>query len=282
MHRGLILLRSLIVSCFFWGGLCSSVSFGVEKIQEGAWNSQGVSWAGAKVLYDAGRYEEALKAFMSQPLIENPNYYFNLGNVYYRMGRYGAALAFYEKAKKLDMRDLGVQKNIQIVRNRLILQMGGQDRLDPASHAIEVLSDRLPLDEVRATIGLLVIVISLIWLRRYLKTKNIYQTFFHAASMLVGTALLLTLFFYATKRYSERTPAAVVLESQVLRSGPGEQFMDLGRLDPGVKIRVLSEVFSEESVQKDGNQDLNPGRWRKIRYSQDGVAWVHDASLLLL
>src|SRR5690554_103256 len=68
----------------------------------------------ANSLYEQNRYEEAAACY--QQLVdygyEGGNLYFNLGNTYYKLGRTGPAVLYYEKAKRLMPRDADLRANL--------------------------------------------------------------------------------------------------------------------------------------------------------------------------
>lgn len=231
-------------------------------------------WDDARILYDAGKYNEALASLAAKPNPTDPAYFYNCGIIYYRLGRMGYALAHFEKANRLSPHDSNIQTNLKLVRDLLAQQLG-KERVDPASSFLENVADRVALDEVRATLGLLVLVIALLVLKNYWKSRQLLFALTRPATILVGFALLITGTLYVAQRYSEIHPPSICVVSDTLRSGPGERFLDLGKAEAGMKLR-LTGVSSQNTV------DQGVESWLQVHYSQDGVGWIKSSSLLLL
>jgi tetratricopeptide (TPR) repeat protein len=222
-------------------------------------------WQEAKSLYEAGKFDEALQAFQTHPN-DTAQYFHNLGTVYYRVGQPGRALAYLEKANSLKPHDPETQHNLHLAQ-AAVGQLIGEARLDAASTGLESLADRVSLQEVRGALGLLGLLVAVLWLRAYWKTRNLKRTFLQPAGFIGLLGFGLTAGLYFTERLAQSHPPAFAVERQVIRSGPGDQFAQLGQVEPGMKIRLLGPV----------DQD-----WRQVRYSTDGIGWIKASSLLLL
>jgi len=62
---------------------------------------------------------------------------------------------------------------------------------------------------------------------------------------------------------------AVFVRDQVMRSGPGDDYLDRGKAFPGLKVDI--QKISQQSTD-----------WIQIEFSPGEVAWVPRSSLLLL
>lgn len=226
------------------------------------------SWAAARKAYDAGNFEEALQKFRAHPLV-HASYYYNLGNVYYRQGQFGIALAHFDRALQLDPLDSDARHNQELTLDALKRTSGRTD-WDPASSWIESLADRIPLDEVRAVLGMVAFLTVLLWIRPYLRTRSIRAAFLHPAALIGLCAFLATGFLFLAQRLSEARPPAVCAERLVVKSGPGEQFLELGWLDPGIRIRMLGGAANG---------------WRQARVAlgrgEVTIGWVPESGLLI-
>ena len=231
-------------------------------------------WQTAKGFYDAGKYEDALKELQAQ-VRDSASYYYNLGTLYYRMGNFGSSLAYLEKANRMKPHDTDIQYNLSVARSALG-QVIGSEKLDPASTWPEKLADRVTLDEVRVTLGFLGLIVILLWIRAYLATRNIKQAILNPAGLLGMLGFAITVSMYAMERWSEASPPAVCLKKEIIRSGPGDQYMQLAQAEAGSKVRLLELTSSD--VSPNSAVEL----WRQIRFSHDGIGWVRSASLLAL
>jgi len=249
---------------------------------EGGSSNDWGSWKDARALFDAGRYEDALQAFLRQQAPESSSYYYNVGTTYYRLGRPGAALAYFEKANRLSPHDAEIRHNMALAR-KSVEEVTGPDLIDPASNNLEKLSDRIDLDEVRGTVGLLGLILFLFWTRTYLKTRNLKETFLKPGSIFVFIAFTITGALYLAQQVSELRPPAVMIQKQIIRSGPGEHFVQLGVAEAGTKVRVLGPEIAGSDTQNNSGAASQPGElWRQIRFSREGIGWIPTSSLLLL
>jgi hypothetical protein len=143
----------------------------------------------------------------------------------------------------------------------------GAEKVDPASNGLESMADRVSLDEVRGTLGLLALLVALLWTRAYLKTRDVVRTLLQPAGFVGLIGFALTSGLYLAERVASSHPPAFVVERQVVRSGPGDQFIQLAQMEAGVKLRLM------------GPQDQG---WSQVRYSHDAIGWIRTSSLLLL
>ena len=232
----------------------------------------------AKQAYDAGRYQDALKTLQESPQ-EDVSYFYDLGTVLSKLGQNGPAVAYLEKSNRLQPHDAAIQQNLKIARSSLS-KLLGEEHLDPASSWEEDVSDRVSIEEVRGAFGLVGLVLALFWIRSYLKTRTLRKTLLQPAGLFGLAGLALTFGVYAAQRFSESHPAAVCLERQAVRTGPGDRYNELAQIEAGVKVRALGPAETAET------SDHKPGAqgelWRQIRFSQDGIGWVKASSVLLL
>jgi hypothetical protein len=194
-------------------------------------------WQQVKTLFDSGKYDAALGELMSHPS-PDANFFYNAGTIYSRMGKVGVSVAYLEKANRLQPHDPAIQKNLQLARDDLG-KLIGLDRLDPASTWAEGVADHVSLDEVRGTLGLVGSITLILWLQAYLRTRRLRKTLLQPAAVCAFIGFLITIGLYSVERMAEAHPPAVVIERQVVRSGPGDKFLELSQLEAGTKLRVL-------------------------------------------
>jgi tetratricopeptide (TPR) repeat protein len=73
-------------------------------------------------------YEKAILSFeriVREGAVENGKLYYNIGNVYFRLGEPGKAILNYRKAERLIPGDLNLQQNLMYARSRCV------DKIDP-------------------------------------------------------------------------------------------------------------------------------------------------------
>lgn len=81
-------------------------------------------------LYKKGDYSGAIKSYESviNSGFESSSLYYNLGNAYYRDGKIGYALLYFEKAKKLSPGDEDINHNIALLNTRITDRIMGVPR----------------------------------------------------------------------------------------------------------------------------------------------------------
>jgi tetratricopeptide (TPR) repeat protein len=67
--------------------------------------------------YDEGNFQAACKSYeeLVEQGLESGNLYFNLGNTYYKLGKKGLAVLYYEKARKIMPQDADLKANLSFV-----------------------------------------------------------------------------------------------------------------------------------------------------------------------
>jgi tetratricopeptide (TPR) repeat protein len=260
------------------------------------------AWQEAKTFYDAGKYEDAFRSLRSNPT-ENAAYYYNLGTIAYKLGRPGTAVAFLEKAAELQPGDSATSHNLQLSRAALT-HLIGQDRLDPATTWYESLADRAATPEAKGAIGLVGLIVALGWFRAFRRVRSLGPTLLEPAGMLGALGLAATVGVFGAGRLAELHPPAICVERQVVRSGPGEHFLEIGSVEAGSRIRLLGPAATvnasadastaappSQGTSLDGERDKAVAQtpnadavqtWRQVRFSQEAIGWVRSSSLLLL
>lgn len=262
-----------LIGCFgYWAG-CSA--FAQENAGWGQWES-------AHDSYIAGQYDAALRSMLSQPKADDPAYYFDLGTISYRMGRTGAAVGYFEKANRLKRHDPDIRHNLELARSDLSRTLG-EGHLDPASAWTETLADQVSLEEVRGVLGVFSLILVLFWLRAYRRSRRFLATLTQPAPLIGTIALALVGVLYLLELQAYAHPAAIALERQAIRSGPGASYNELAQAESGMLVRLLGEVAGSSSpdaatATPSGSDD----QWLQVRYNHDGVGWVRASGFIQL
>jgi len=226
-------------------------------------------------LETAGKYKEAIALLQQHPTYD-ANYFFNLGILYGKDQQPGLAVAYLEKASHLRPHDPEILKNLKIaqpqLKQQLIATKAQVTELDGASNSLERFADRIQQDEIMGVIGLVMLIVSLLWIRAYLKTRNITKTFLKPSGWFGALAVVLSFAFYGVHRTGSSNPPAVLLMKQPLRSGPGMNYPEIIILDAGIKVRMVGSSITLNETEG----------WQKIRYNSDLTAWIPLSSLLPL
>ncbi len=207
----------------------------------------------------------------------DPSYFYNLGTIHYHLGRPGSSVAFLEKAKSLDRRDPEILRNLEIARQALSGQIG-EARMNPASGWLEISLTHLPIDELRAALGASLFVLCFLLLRKPRKDAGPLAGLKSPAGFLAVLTFGLSLAAALAQNSINQKHRAVALESRPVRSAPGEENLELGRMDEGATVWV-----TDSNASPIGSAPVRPpGAWRQIRFHGEKIGWVPEAALLLL
>ncbi len=229
-------------------------------------------WQQTRALYDSGKVKDAYANLLQQK-VNTGAYYYNMGTMAFKLDRFGESVAYLEKARSISPHDSDTQYNLRLARVALARSIGSE-KLDPASTWLESIAEHISLDEVRAALGFLTFCLILLWTKAYSKSRNVRRTVTEPAGVISLVGLLICAGMYVAQRLAESHPPAVALEREIIRSGPGERFSELSRLEAGIKIRLLGTRTADSTPASE--------TWVQIRYSPDAIGWVRDKVILEL
>jgi hypothetical protein len=224
-----------------------------------------------KSLYERGKFEDILLLLKKMPE-ENFRYYYNLGTIYYLLRKPGQGVAYLEKANRIKPHEPDVQNNLALAKTALA-QAIGPENVDPSSNWVEHLADGVSLDEARAILGFLGLCVVLLWIRAYFSERSLRQALFNPAGSIGVFCFLITVGVYFAQRRAASMPPTICLEADMIRSGPGDSFLQLSEGVVGSKYRFMSSAQATGEKQEE---------WRQVRYSTHEVGWMRASSLLLL
>lgn len=218
--------------------------------------------------------QQQLDALKQTPTYD-ANYFYNLGVLHGKMNQPGLATAYLEKANRVKPHDPEILQNLKLARTLLKQQLSQQNSeisVDGASNQFEQFADRIQGEEILGVIGLITVVVSLLWIRAYLKTRNITKTFLKPSGWFGVLALVLAFAFYGIYKAGNFNPPAMIVLKQPLRSGPGINYPEISTIDSGIKVRLVGSALTVNENEL----------WQKVRYKTDQTAWIPLSSLLPL
>jgi tetratricopeptide (TPR) repeat protein len=230
--------------------------------------------ADVQELAAAGKFKDAVDALKQNPTYD-ATYFYNLGVLYGKMKQPGLATAYLEKANREKPHDPEILTNLKVAKNSLQSVLNtthSEIALDGASNQLEQFSDRIQNEEILGMIGLITVLVSLFWIRAYLKTRHITKTFLKPSGWFGVLALVLVFGVYGMYRAGAANPPAVIVMNEPLRSGPGLNYPELMAIEPGVKVRMIGSPATVNENEL----------WQKVRYKPNQTAWIHLSSLLPL
>jgi hypothetical protein len=230
--------------------------------------------ADVQELAASGKFKDAVDALKQNPTYD-ATYFYNLGVLYGKMKQPGLATAYLEKANHEKPHDPEILTNLKIAKGSLqsvLSETHSEISIDGASNQLEQFSDRIQNEEILGMIGLITVLVSLFWIRAYLKTRHITKTFLKPSGWFGVLALVLVFAVYGIYRAGSSNPPAVVILNEPLRSGPGLNYPELIPIEPGVKVRMIGSPATVNENEL----------WQKVRYKPNQTAWIHLSSLLPL
>jgi len=215
-------------------------------------------WTKIESLAQSGHEKDALQLIL-QSEARDFYYYYNLGVVHGKLGNTGASYAFFTKACSLEPSNVACQQSLDSTLSRLVGKVGDSG-LDPSASPLEKWVDTLlsPLAS-KVLIIITLLLASFFYYSRKRSTKK------RAASFSAVLFLSLIHLFLFSWRHTHST--AIVIEDQMLYTGPAESFIPLESIPAGVKLRLSGERIKG---------------WVQVRYSQEGIGWIPESRLLLL
>ncbi|MBC7397200.1 MAG: hypothetical protein H7333_07125, partial [Bdellovibrionales bacterium] len=218
-----------------------------------------------KELEAAGKFKDAVDALKQSPTYD-ATYFYNLGVLYGKMKQPGLATAYLTKANREKPHDPEIQYNLKLAQQELQINLNASHSelgIDSASNQLEQFSDRIQSDEILGVIGLITVLVSLLWIRAYLKTRNITKTFLKPSGWFGVLALVLVFAFYGIYKAGNSNPPAVVVVKEPLRSGPGLNYPEISTIESGIKVRMLGAPATVNENEL----------WQKVRYKTNQAAW---------
>ncbi len=217
-------------------------------------------WSQIREWETLGNSEAVLGALQKVPENGARDLY-NLGTALLKVSQVGPARAYLEKARFLNLTTHEVpaqfiDTNLLLVREKLSQQIG-----TAASHEVASNLEQWADSPLSAWILAIAALFAVIGLGYFTKTRR-------ALAVLPGICFIV---LALCTQLGRDTVPAYTLKDSVIRSGPGESFLELSRLPAGAPLRVTNE----ERARPDGTES-----WLQIRYGKTDLGWLPSAALL--
>ena len=246
----LIFLIALIIS-FLIFSLVSNAAEIDDVMQKG------------NVLYKNGSYEKAIDEYklLVDQGYEGTALYYNLGNCYYRVGKIGYAILYYEKALKISPSDEDVQHNINFARLSTV------DRIQPLPRFFlfewwENLLNSFS-ENGWAYIVLVVYLMLILLIGFYFFARSVVQQkiiFFSGIAFVFILAICISLLVVKINREENLKSGVIVEQVVTVKSGPEDTSTDAFVVHEGLKVNLEDKLDN----------------WVKIRLADGKVGWVEN------
>ena len=219
--------------------------------------------------YLKGNYEETINIFESivEKGFEGKSLYYNLGNAYFRVGKLGLAILYYEKAKKLAPSDEDINYNLAFANSKIV------DKIEtlPRFFIFDWWENLLALLSVSGWTYLsyffyllTLISIACYYFARSLKTQRI---FFYGGIAVLFLLVISTLLLVVNYNREVNVRYAVITNQEaVTKFSPDQNSKDAFIVHEGLKVKA--------------EDTLND--WTKIKLIDGKVGWVKNNNLKII
>ncbi len=202
----------------------------------------GAQMAEANILYEEGRFSEAVERYQAlvDAGVQNGRLYYNLGDAYFKLNDLGRAILNFRRAQRLLPRDSDVTANLELARAQTLDQI----ELEKEGAFIRLVRRVIGWTTLNeAAIGALIlwIVLCLLGIGAILFRER--RRVFLYVSASVALLLLFGLITVGIRLLDERgQPPAVIVGTEVkVRSGPGQDYLTEFTLHAGAEVRVVEQ-----------------------------------------
>jgi tetratricopeptide (TPR) repeat protein len=221
----------------------------------------------ANNLYQEGKYAEAIENY-KQVLdsgYEAAGLYYNMGNAFFKLGKYTHAILYYEKARRLASNDEDINHNLNLVRENFVV-----DKIEELpefflttwfKNFVHTLSA-----DLWAYLSVGAFVLFLILLSVFLFSHAIFvkKLTFALSVLLIITSVLTFIFALKQKNYMHNHAAGIIYTPTVpIKSSPDFSGTDLFILHEGTKVQIRDSVSG----------------WYEIRIKSGNIGWIKAEDL---
>ena len=212
--------------------------------------------------YDTKKYDQAIEIY--QEILKNKNesaeIYYNMGNAYYKSGKFTQSIIQYERAKLLAPNDDDIQFNLNLAKRYVV------DAIDAIPKVFFVrwydnFKNKFSSDGWAhiSTISfiLLMFLAGIFFLSR---TRTIKKSSFWIGILMLITTLLSFNFASSQKKKIEGHNSAIITQPSItVKSSPSEGGTDLFLIHEGLKVQIKDSLDTWYEIKiEDGNQGWLP------------------------
>ncbi len=222
-------------------------------------------FSAANRAYEEGKYPEALARYLEiNKQADDWQVPYNIGNCYYKMGRYLSAKVYYLKARKLRPLEPAITRNIAMT-NRYFRDDARLPEPDFLTRAVQTLESKISMDALSILLLLAVLLLNLLIFLLLTRGRNKKIAYALGFVLLVAAGLAACHFSRASTMDRSRTAVVWAADAQ-LRSGPGEDNTVLFKVNPGLEVRII-----------DRSRD-----WVQVTASERIAGWIEKKKLVLI
>jgi len=226
-------------------------------------------FSSANKFYQQKEYNKALHLYteLINEGYEGVSLFYNTGNTYYRLGKTGYAILYYEKALRLSPGDEDIQHNLSLAYARTT------DKLSefPSFFIFKIWEDLLGLFSLTGWVYVTYILYILLILATagYLMLKDpLRQKYSFLGGLVIAAIFIFSTAILIVKLNSEvSTKKGVVVEqASSVKLSPDEGSNDAFVVHEGLKIKLEDRV----------------GEWYKIRLEDGKTGWIQEEDIRII
>jgi len=216
--------------------------------------------------YIAGEYDQAIEAYneILNSNRESAEVYYNLGNAFYKTGKFTQAILNYERAKLLAPNDEDIQFNLDLANQHVV------DAIDPLPQVFFIrwwnsITNKYSIDEW-SRISVVSFILFLILAGLFFFTQNgMVKRLSFWTGILIIVISIFSFNFAARhkKRITEHNFAIITQPSVTVKSSPSDSGTDLFLIHEGLKVEIRDSL----------------GGWMEIRLSDGNQGWLPANSI---
>lgn len=243
-------IKANIVVLFLLLGLVVNNAQGLENLMKSG-----------NDFYQNKQYEEAIESYESilkQGYLSSELYY-NLGNAYFKIGKIGRAILFYEKSLKIQPNNEDAAHNLKIANARTV------DKIQNIPDLFFIKWWNIILSTFTSTGWQMIIfifyILLLICIAIYFLVRNLQfqkYAFIFGTLNIIALVFSVVLFFASLERESSNDYAILQQSTITAKISPDSQSDDAFVIHEGIKFKIEDQV----------------NNWVKIRLSDGKVGWL--------
>ncbi len=215
----------------------------------------------ANELYAKKEYQKSIELF--ETLIAggatSPEIFYNLGNAFFRTGKLGRAILFYEKARQLSPDDDDIRYNLKVASVRIT------DKIDalPTLFVIKWIDEGASFFSINSWAYIVYLFFILLLVAVYLflfSNRSEHQKkYFYLSAIFLFLFIISSALVGRLNYLDSNFEYGIIVENTVaVKSSPDNSSSDVFVIHEGLKVEVLDKV--EE--------------WRKIKLPDGKVGWI--------
>lgn len=225
------------------------------------------AFATANTLYQAGKYDQAVKYYekaSNGKQLEAAELYFNLGNCYYKMHKVALSIYNYEKAKQLDQSDLEIETNLEFARKMTIDDI----KIIPKVGFGKIIQDFTSIYYFDTWAWMAVfqaLMVFIFFVGYYYASVSIKKRLFFIGMVLLIFGIFISLFsaYFEKNRLHSQNPAIVFADKVIVKTEPKKTSQDAFTLHEGTKVLIIESVAN----------------WNKIQLTDETTGWIEEKAI---